>query len=180
MDYFAEQMIKRKKGGKEKAIAAVIILACLALTACVLFAGYFLNEFLRMVIFLVAAAAWFFGIRLIQKQNVEYEYVFTNGELEIDVIYARSARKPLTSVRVADITFCARMDDERYDDRYANVPKNLHVVYAGSNTLGAKVYYADYLFNAEHTRLLFEPNDKILKMMAKYNPKRIHIYEEEK
>ncbi len=179
MDYFAEYMIRRILTGTDKLLRALYVLAALVLTVLIAFVALYTGRFMVMVWFLLVVALWYGCYQLIRRQNIEYEYVFVNGELEVDVIYAKSVRRNLVRVRVADITHCARRDDARFDKEYDNVPAHLLLISAVSNKPGAKVYYADFLYNAERTRLLFEPNKKILDMMRKYNPKRIHIPDEE-
>lgn len=179
MDYFAEYMFRRVKTGRDKLLCAGYVLGSLALTALICFIALFTGRFMVMVWFLAIIALWYFCYVLIRRQNVEYEYTFTNGVLDVDVIYAKSTRRNLVSVRAVDISHCARRDDARFEKQYDNVPQHLLLIHATSNRPGAKVYYADFLYNAERTRLLFEPNQKILDMMKKYNPRHIHIPEEE-
>ncbi len=179
MDMFAEYMIRRVLTGTDKLLRVLYVLAALALSAGIAYISLFTGKFMIMIWFLIVVALWYGCYLLIRRQNIEYEYTFTNGELEVDIIYAKSVRRNLVSVRAADITHCARRDDARFDQEYDRVPEHLLLLSAVSERPGAKVYYADFLYNAERTRLLFEPNKKIIEMMQKYNPRRIHIPEEE-
>ena len=179
MDYFAEYMLRRKRTGQDKLMCAAYILGALVLTAIIAYIALFTGQFMVMVWFLVVVALWVLCYLMIRRQNIEYEYVFTNGILDIDVIYAKSNRKTLVSLRATEIRHCARRDDVRFEKQYDNVPKHLLLMDATTNTPGAKVYYADFLYNAEATRLLFEPNKKMLEMIRKYNPKHVHVFEEE-
>ena len=179
MDFFAEYMFRRMKTGMDKLLSVLYLLGALLLTALIAFIALFTGKFMVTVWFILVCAMWYFCYILIRRQSMEFEYIFTNGELEVDAIYAKSTRRTLVSVRVTDIIHCARRDDARYEKNYDDVPAHLLLINATSNAPGAKVYYADFMYNAERTRLLFEPNKKILDMMKKYNPKRIHIPEEE-
>lgn len=179
MDYFAEYMLRRVKTGTDKLLSVGYVLATLILTALMCYVALFTGQIMVAVWFLLIVALWYLCFRLLRRQRMEYEYIFVNGELEIDVIYAKSSRKTLVTLRASDISHMARRDDVRYEKNYDDIPAHLLLMDATSNVPGAKVYYADFLYNAERTRLLFEPNDKILEMMRKYNPRRIHIYQEE-
>ena len=180
MDNYAEYMIRHHKTAADKVKSALYVLAALVLSAVFAYLPILLHSQITvMVCLLCVVAVWYGCWTLLRRQNVEYEYVFVNGELDVDVIYAKSTRKNLVSVRMRDITFCARRDDERFDRQYSNVPAHLYLISAVSEAPGAKVYYVDFMYNAEHTRLLFEPSDEILEMMKKYNPKNIHTPEEE-
>ncbi len=179
MDYFAEYILRRRRTTVDKWLSVAYVLVSLALTALICYVALFTGKFMVAVWVIVVAALWYFCYRLICRQSIEYEYIFVNGDLEIDTIYAKRTRRTMVTLRVADISHMARRDDVHYEKNYDDIPQHLLLMDATSNVAGAKVYYADFLYNAERTRLLFEPNDKILEMMQKYNPKRIHIYQEE-
>jgi len=46
--------------------------------------------------------------------NVEYEYIFTNGELDIDCIYSKSRRKRQFSGVVRDFEIMAHVEDKNH------------------------------------------------------------------
>lgn len=179
MDVFIEHMIRRAKSGSDRVKEALLIAGCILLSGVIAFISLHTGAFMMMVWVLAVAAVWYFGIRLIRRLRIEYEYVFTNGELDVDVIYAKSMRRNLVSVRAADISCLARIDDARYAARYKEIPEHLQLLTAVSNTRGAKLYFADFLYNAERTRLIFEPNMRLLEAMKKYNAKCVHLPEEE-
>lgn len=76
MDTFVEQIVVKKKGGKEWAIIAGILVAALILAALALLLGPFA---LLLIAGIGYGAYW-----LITSQNIEYEYSVTNGDIDID------------------------------------------------------------------------------------------------
>jgi hypothetical protein len=97
MDNCCEFLIPMKKDAKTIGLLIVIWLMLLAVVAVgfVLIGGPFP--------FLLAVAAVFGGVWLTRQLNVEYEYIFTNGEMDIDLITNKSSRKRLITFKCKDI-----------------------------------------------------------------------------
>lgn len=96
MDTFVEQIVAKRKGGKEYALfLALLIAALLILAALWLFLLFFIGIF--FVLLLTAGIGWLLWY-LITMQNVEFEYSVTNGDIDIDQITAQRKRKRIVSV----------------------------------------------------------------------------------
>lgn len=114
MDAFVEQIVKKKKGGKEIGI----IVGSLILLAVLLFLVYFfLIPYIRQFFIILAAAAIYGEWWLITEQNVEYEYSVTNGDIDVDQITARRKRKRIVSVPGAKIESLEPYRAEAYAGR---------------------------------------------------------------
>ena len=96
-DTFFEQIVKVKKTPKER--AAVVGIVVLALAVIVLAFLYVYPPFSL----LLAAGAAFGAYKLISLTSIEYEYIFTNGDLDIDKIIAKSSRKRVVSINCSKI-----------------------------------------------------------------------------
>lgn len=95
-DTFFEQIIKVKKTSKQTlAVVGVIILALAVCFASWLFVVPILGPIGLLLIF---GACWG-AYKLISLTSIEYEYIFTNGDLDIDKITAKSARKRVVSIK---------------------------------------------------------------------------------
>ncbi len=96
MDSFVEQLVRKKKGGREIGILVALWLAAVVLVAVLaLFLVQFLGIMLALVLAVLACwGAWW----LSGTQNIEFEYSVTNGELDVDQIVAQRKRKRLLSV----------------------------------------------------------------------------------
>lgn len=91
MDVFFEQIIKKKMTAKDWALYLAIWGAAGLLTLlCFII--------LQGMSFLPIVAVLFFAWKLSGKLFVEYEYIFTNGDLDIDKITAKSSRKRIVAV----------------------------------------------------------------------------------
>ena len=96
MDTFIEQIVPKKKDGKEWAIIVAVIVGLLVVfLALFLFSGY---PFVLMLMPFLLVGAGYGGWYLLTTQNKEFEYCVTNGDIDIDCIIARRRRKRLVSV----------------------------------------------------------------------------------
>lgn len=100
MDTFFEQLIKIKLTGKAKAIIVAIIAVDAIIVAALLFFSLFLAP---MFMLLIVAAAIYGGYKLISLLTIEYEYIYTNGDLDVDKIVAQNSRKRMVSIKCSEI-----------------------------------------------------------------------------
>ena len=92
MDTFFEQIIPVKKNGK--AAAAIIGIWLAAFIVCFLLIMFM--PFLGTFSLLLAAGALFGAYKLCTRFNLEYEYIVTNGTMDIDKIINKSSRKRIS------------------------------------------------------------------------------------
>lgn len=95
MDNICEQLVVKSRTSSDRAKAVLIILGMAVLAAALLFLA-FITGFL--VFLLIAGAAVFGGIYLLNGMDIEYEYIITNNELDIDKIIGRRKRKRMITV----------------------------------------------------------------------------------
>ena len=99
MDTFFEQIIKVRRTSSQTAGVVGILLLLVALL--VVFGFLFMMGF-SLAVLLSFGACWG-AFKLIQRSSIEYEYIFTNGDLDIDKIIARSSRKRVASVKCSAV-----------------------------------------------------------------------------
>ena len=100
MDTFFEQIIPVKKNGK--AAAAIIGIWLAAFIVCFLLIMFM--PFLGTFSLLLAAGALFGAYKLCTRFNLEYEYIVTNGPMDIDKIINKSSRKRILSFELATVS----------------------------------------------------------------------------
>lgn len=100
MDTFFEQIIAVKKNGK--AAAAIIGIWLAAFIVCFLLIMFM--PFLGTFSLLLAAGALFGAYKLCTRFNLEYEYIVTNGTMDIDKIINKSSRKRILSFELATVS----------------------------------------------------------------------------
>lgn len=100
MDTFFEQIIAVKKNGK--AVAAIIGIWLAAFIVCFLLIMFM--PVLGTFSLLLAAGALFGAYKLCTRFNLEYEYIVTNGTMDIDKIINKSSRKRILSFELATVS----------------------------------------------------------------------------
>ena len=101
MDTFFEQLIRIKLNGKARALIALIIAVDVLI---ILGVSYFaLALGMLELLILVLAAAIYGAYKLISLLVIEYEYIYTNGDLDVDKIVAKSNRKRMVSIKCSEV-----------------------------------------------------------------------------
>ena len=89
MDVFVEQLVKKPANGKTLALKILIVFGVIIVSA---FCLYLALLGIILAILLIFAAIYA-GFYLITGLDAEYEYIVTNGEIDIDKIIAQRKRK---------------------------------------------------------------------------------------
>lgn len=166
MDKFHEQLIKTKKGGKYKLLSFGVYL-CMALVALsVVDALMVLN--LTMTIIAVIFLAWFFLLRYFRdRQYKEFEYIFTNGNLQIDVIYKMKKRKTLYDMDVKNFEDFGKYSEIKFGKEYKRISC------APWDDKNEK--YVILLNDKERQAILIAPNEEMLRLINLYKVRRSRI-----
>ena len=103
-DVYVEARVKRRTGFKEIFTLVMTLIMLGILFVIMLMVAPMMGNyaFISWAIYtFVLVYAWKFT----KKMSVEYEYIFTNGDLDIDKILGREDRKRRYSVKCADMEF---------------------------------------------------------------------------
>lgn len=166
-DVYEEQLIRRKTPQKYKIyvgclIALTVLLALLSfLTAMILF-------FVPAVF--VACLAYYFS----QRWDLEFEYIYVNGELDIDKIMAKSSRKRVVSVDMQNLEVMAPVGSHGLDSfRNLKCAEYDCTSYAEDAQVYALITTGE---DGERVRILFEPNEKIVSAIRRISPRKVLPY----
>lgn len=96
MDVFFEQIVKIKMTAKE-------LLLYISVWGVAGLLAFFALLSLGNLSFIVAIGLIYAAWKLSSKFFIEYEYIFTNGDLDFDKITAKSARKRVASVNCSKV-----------------------------------------------------------------------------
>ena len=97
MDTFFEQIVAMKKNLKSIALIVLIWLAAVVLSAiCIVIVPLPLSA-------LLVVGILYGAFKLSMMFNIEYEYILTNGEIDIDKITAKNSRKRMLTFSCKDI-----------------------------------------------------------------------------
>ena len=167
MDLFLEYIIKRKKGVMENILTLVIILSVPSL---VYLSLILLATPLAPLTLFVIAGIIFLAYHLISRMNVEFEYIVTNNELDIDKIIARKTRKRLITVDLRKIDFSAPVTSSAHTNELSKQATN--VIYADSG-LAENAYFINFEKDGQTYRVFFSPTEKIVDAMKMYAPGKV-------
>lgn len=123
--------------------------------------------FIEGLLFIAIAVGIFF---LKKKLYVEYEYDFTNGEIDVDKIIEMKSRKRILSFNVKDIELLAPLESDPVRD-FGNKPEKVLKVYP--TTSEAKLYVAMITGGENRVQLIFVPDEKLIELCYKYNPRAV-------
>lgn len=169
MDNFAEQLVSRNdtKSDKTRRIGTLISGTLFSLCLALLGLMQLGIPILSLMLFVLAAGGGYVTYLLVQGGKVEYEYTFTNGELDIDKIIARKKRKELLSTEVRTFSDFGKYSDDMEE------PEDMTIVFATDN-IASNEYYADF-DHKEYgkTRLVFVPDEKMLDNIKKFLPAKL-------
>ena len=164
-DVFIEHMIKRKTTSK---ILAMQIL---------LWAGGIILAFLPILVFIftgtdamillpVTFAGGFWGVYLLRRfLSLEFEYILTNGELDVDKIMGKNTRKRLISINCRDFEVLAPYKPA-YTRDYEN--SSIAKVIDASGFEPEKRQFAVFKKSGMRTMLIFEPNERMMEAFRGY------------
>jgi len=151
-DVFKEQIVKRKQTGKDTLIRIGLIIAVILI--------FFITfQLVAPFAVIITAAAAFGAFFLMSFRKIEYEYVFTNGELDIDIIYNRSRRKRVLTVNVKSFDIMAHVEDMNHAGSFNNAQETRD--FSSGETL-ANTYAFLVNKDGKQLKVIIEPNEKML------------------
>lgn len=162
MDTFFEQIISIRKNGKS--MAAVIGIWLLALVLCVVL--FMFSGILGMFSFLLMAGALYGAFKLAQRFNVEYEYIVTNGTMDIDKIISKSSRKRVISFELQTVSRI-----EKFNAAQLSNVNGKEVVFA-CNADDPDAYLMVSSTEGKGTNyIVFAPDERVRGAIVKFVPK---------
>ena len=161
-DAYAEWLVKRKTPAINHVlkVAIIVVLVFSILLAMMNLAGIILMT-------VVGIAAYF----VIPQLNLEFEYLVVNDQITIDKVMGRSKRKKAWEGNLEQIQVIAPVDAYQVKD-YDRV-QGLKVLDFTSHQPGARVYGIIHQDGSSTTKVLFEPNDKILNVLRQKGPRKV-------
>lgn len=122
---------------------------------------------------ILGAAVVVFMIYLFPKLNIEYEYVFVDGQLDFDKISGKSKRKTILRIDFEQVEVMApegshaldsynQIKCEKRDFSSGRKDKKPYVIMAGVDNKKLKI--------------LFEPSEKMLETIKQKSPRKLNDY----
>ncbi len=158
-DFYTEQLVKKQTDMKDILIKAILVSATIV-------------SFLILLMYptglLLPILMIGFDVFMFRRLNVEYEYLFLNGDLDIDKIMNKAKRKKLFNANVSDMELLAPIDAAEL-----NQYKNVRTLDYSSHTGQAKLYALVLSGKGELRKVIFEPNETIVEGFYMMAPRKV-------
>lgn len=159
-DYMVEQLAK-----KEITATDILIKAALITLTALSFLLFFVSS-VGTIVFIALVFADYF---LFKRLDVEYEYSYFDGSLDIAKIMSRESRKELFSTNIKEeMELLAPSDASEL--QYYQVEKTLDY---STKKSGNKTYTMVTLYKGQKVKMIFEPNEKMLNIMKDVAPRKV-------
>ncbi|MBO4523480.1 hypothetical protein [Ruminococcus sp.] len=168
MDNFAEQLVKKNETNADKTRRIAMLIVGILFTAALLLLAILARRPLIMFLgFALSVVAGYGTYYYVQNTYVEYEYTFTNGDLDVDKIIAKKKRHEMLSTNIRKFTDFGKYEEgmEETDD--------MTVIMATDN-IASHEYYADFTDESVGSaRLIFVPDERMLENIKKFLPAKL-------
>ena len=164
-DTYSELLIKKEVTAKDKMIKVLMI----ALIALMAVAGLLITPLAFIVAIALGIAAYF----VFPNLDLEFEYVYVNGELDIDKIMAKMKRKRAKSFELSKMEIMAPVKSHRLD--YQNQNTKMKVYDFSSGNPSHKIFAMIIPSDNEICKVLLEPDEELLKNIEKSCPRKVFV-----
>ncbi|HHT97553.1 MAG TPA: hypothetical protein GXZ90_06635 [Clostridiales bacterium] len=163
-ELYAETAVKKQENAKSLFIKVLSILV-IAFGVFLLFVGglYSITGVLTIMI-----PAYMFT-----RLNIEYEYVFVDDQLDFDKIIGKSKRKHILRINFEQVEIMAPTNSNSLSS--FNQMK-LEVKDFSSGDSNAKSYTIIVNKESEKLKIIFEPNEKMIKCIKQKNSRKLVTY----
>ena len=164
-DLYSELLVKKKQTAKDMVVKYGLIV----LTVIMAIGGLLVNGLLLVPAVALGVACYF----VIPKTDLEYEYLFVNGELDIDMIMSKSKRKRVKSIQLAEADLVAPLKSHRMD--YYNGNQNMKVLDFSSGNPEHKRFGVITRLDGNLCKIILEPDEALAQAMKNSAPSKVFL-----
>ena len=164
-DVYVEWMVNRRPSKLFKALRVL----CIVLT--VVFAFLFLLSFGNFWALLLAVAMGIATHYAKSFTQVEYEYIYVNGDMAVDRILGKERRKRLIIYDMNKVEIVAPLGSPKLDGFAHKNYKQVDYT-SGVRKPGSHIFVMYY---AEGEKVLLEPNRDLVEAMRDHLPYKVHM-----
>lgn len=160
MDHYNEQLVEKMRTGVDTLKIVGIVLGSVVLAA-----GFMFLSMLGLSFFVVfAVGILILGIWLLSNTGIEYEYIVTNNEMDIDKIIGRRKRKRMITVDLSKA--------EEFSQYPSDHDINADAVVHATSGLEKDAHFL-VLEHKDYgkVKIIFNPNEKIREAITQELPR---------
>ncbi len=169
MDSFMEYMIKQKKTKKTILKSIALMFAALLMSLVLTFIFLFIIPPAISILPILIFAVFYLAYRITVSFDLEFEYILTNGELDIDKITNKKRRKRLITVHCKTFIAFGKVGSGEYSNEENSDFSKIIVANANSSTYDD--YFAVFYVNGQKMKLIFNPTQKMIDIFKIYAPR---------
>lgn len=164
-DLYSELLVKKDKTAKDSLLKYGLIV----LTVLAVFAGLIVTPLALIIAVALGIACYF----VIPKTDVEYEYLFINGDFDIDMIMSKTKRKKVKSFKLSESDLAAPLDSHRMD--YYNGNQNMKVLDFSSGNPEHKRFGVITRLDGNLCKIILEPDEALAQAMKNSAPSKVFL-----
>ena len=164
-DLYSELLVKKDKTAKDSLLKYGLIV----LTVLAVFAGLIITPLALIIAVALGIACYF----VIPKTDVEYEYLFINGDFDIDMIMSKTKRKKVKSFKLSEADLAEPLDSHRMD--YYNGNQNMKVLDFSSGNPEHKRFGVITRLDGNLCKIILEPDEALAQAMKNSAPSKVFL-----
>ena len=164
-DLYTEEIVKKEKTGKDTLIKVALIAGTVVSVLSFVILGW-----LALILVIGFGVADYF---IIPSLDLEYEYLYVNGELDIDKIMSKQKRKRVFSGDVSSLELMAPTQSHELDHYRSR--SDIKKKDFSSGRSDAKTFTMILKKEQGMEMITFEPGEIILKDMKRMAPREVHF-----
>ena len=149
---------------------AMIILAVLAFSNLQYVVNLILNGSFDIATIVTTLVCGALAVLIWMKKDnlrVEYDYTFTNGDLDVGKVFGNSRRKLMTSLAMKNVESAGAVTDKSFQRFMNNKDVKKHNWFVNRD---AKLYYFYFVKNEVRHAIILELSDEMITMLKPYLP----------
>lgn len=165
-DLYLEELVKKKRTGKDNAMRIGLMVLTAVLVVMALLSW-------NIVILIPTIAICIADFFLFPRFNVEWEYQYVNGEIDVDRILSKAKRKRIATYDIANAEILAPARSHQLD-HYNSNPRLKVLDYTSCDPERERLVYAMIVSKeGQLTKILFEPSEQMVKDLRTKAPRKV-------
>lgn len=164
-DLYYELLVKKDRTMKD----VLIKFGLIGVTVIVVLIGLMFSPILLLVAVALGFACYF----IIPKTDVEYEYLFVNGELDVDMVMSKSRRKRVKSIMIPEADLVAPLNSHRLD--YYNGNQKMKVIDYSSGNKEHRRFAVITRDQNDSCKIIIEPDERMEQMIKNCAPGKVFL-----
>lgn len=175
MDHFLEEVVVKRKRGLQS--VTLVLANIIMVISAILGVMYLQLVFMAFNVPVLVITVLFLGIAILlfiyrDRIKTEYEYTFTNGDLDFAQVFNNQKRKSLGTMRVKNVETFGPVNSEQFN-KLINMPgikrRNWFL------NRESELYFFYYQKENEKNMIIFEPSEEMVEYIRKYLPRGVYL-----